>query len=271
MLLVAKVNTMELINITEAAITLIREVGKYIRSEAKKFDYNLVEEKGLNDLVSYVDKTAEQLLVDGLSKILPEAGFITEEGTAGHSSELYKWIIDPLDGTTNFTHGLPVYAISVALMERDELIAGIVYEINKDEMFHATKNGGAWLNNDRISVSGRAKLSESLLATGFPYYNFDQMEAYLKVLNEFMQTTHGLRRMGSAAVDLAYVACGRFEGFFEYNLNAWDVAAGCLLVKEAGGDVIDFKTGNNFLFGKEIIAGGKVIGEMQSVIDKYWN
>ena len=271
MWLAVKINAMDLLKITEDAVVLIREVGQYIRSEAEKFDYNVVEEKGLNDLVSYVDKTAEQQLVDGLNKILPEAGFITEEGTAGHSSEQYKWVIDPLDGTTNFTHGLPVYAVSVALMDGDVLVAGVVYEINKDEMFHATKNGGAWLNDNRISVSGRTKLSESLLATGFPYYDFDQMEAYLQILNEFMQTTHGLRRMGSAAVDLAYVACGRFEGFFEYNLKAWDVAAGCLLVKEAGGNVIDFKSGKNYLFGKEIIAGGIVLDEMHAVINKYWN
>ena len=261
---------MDLIKVTERAIALVREVGEYIRSEAAKFDYNVVEEKGLNDLVSYVDKSAEQKLVDGLTNILPEAGFITEEGTAGHASEQYKWVIDPLDGTTNFTHGLPVYSVSVALLDGEELISGIVYEINKDEMFYATKNGGAWLNNSPIKVSKRPKLSESLLATGFPYYDFDQMEAYLKILNEFMQTTHGLRRMGSAAVDLAYVACGRFEGFFEYNLNAWDVAAGCLLVKEAGGDVIDFKSGDNYLFGREIIAGGNVLEEMQAVISKYW-
>ena len=262
---------MDLDKITGEAVLLIREVGSYIRSEAEKFDYNVVEEKGLNDLVSYVDKTAEQQLVDGLSKILPEAGFITEEGTAGHTSEMFRWIVDPLDGTTNFTHGLPIYAISVALMDGNELVSGVVYEINKDEMFHAFKNGGAFLNGEQIEVSKRAKLSESLLATGFPYYNFEQMESYLKILNEFMQTTHGLRRMGSAAVDLAYVACGRFEGFFEYNLNSWDVAAGCLIIKEAGGRVEDFQGGDNFIFGKEIIAGGKVIDEMQSVITKYWN
>ena len=127
------------------------------------------------------------------------------------------------------------------------------------------------VNGESIKVSAREKLSESLLATGFPYYNFEQMSAYLKILNEFMQSTHGLRRMGSAAVDLAYVACGRFEGFFEYNLNAWDVAAGSLIVKEAGGEVTDFNLGSNFLFGREIIAGGNVLKEMQTIIAKHWN
>jgi myo-inositol-1(or 4)-monophosphatase len=262
---------MDLIKLTESTIELSREVGAYIRQEAKGFDHNIVEEKGLNDLVSYVDKTAERKLVNGLRKILPEAGFITEEGTAGFTKENYRWVVDPLDGTTNFTHGLPIYAISIALMDKDELIAGVVYEINKDEMFSASKGNGALMNNQQIKVSPRTKLSESLLATGFPYYDFEQMEAYLKILNELMQNTHGLRRMGSAAVDLAYVANGRFEAFFEYNLNAWDVAAGSLLVKEAGGKVIDFGLGNNFLFGREIIAGGIVLDELQQVIAKHWN
>ena len=261
---------MDLVKITQQVIDLSSVVGAYIRKEAQDFNHHIVEEKGLNDLVSYVDKTAEEKIVEGLSVILPEAGFITEEGTAGYSNEDYRWIVDPLDGTTNFTHGLPIYAVSIALMYKDELVAGVVYEINKDEMFSATKGMGAWLNGKRIKVSGRDKLSESLLATGFPYYDFEQMSAYLKILNDFMQSTHGLRRMGSAAVDLAYVACGRFEGFFEYNLHAWDVAAGSLLVKEAGGEVTDFNLGKNFLFDREIIAGGKVLQEMQAVIAQYW-
>ena len=262
---------MDFLKISQQTIDLSREVGAYIREEAKSFDHHRVEEKGLNDLVSYVDKTAEVKIVRGLKKILPEAGFITEEGTAGYSIEEYRWVVDPLDGTTNFTHGLPVYAVSIALMHLETLVVGVVYEINKDEMFWAAKGMGAWLNEESIKVSERKKLSESLLATGFPYYNFEQMSAYLKILNEFMKSTHGLRRMGSAAVDLAYVACGRFEGFFEYNLNAWDVAAGSLIVIEAGGEVTDFNLGRNFLFDREIIAGGNVLKEMQTIIAKYWN
>lgn len=262
---------MDLEQITRQTINLSRKVGAYIRKEATGFNFGRVEEKGLNDLVSYVDKKAEEMIVKGLREILPEAGFITEEGSAGHNEEEYRWIVDPLDGTTNFTHGLPVYAISIALMFADELVVGVVYEINKDEMFSATKGAGAWLNDERIQVSSRTALSESLLATGFPYNNFDKMPEYLNILKEFMQSTHGLRRMGSAAVDLAYVACGRFEGFFEYNLNAWDVAAGSLIVKEAGGEVTDFKLGPNFLFDREIIAAGNVLREMQGIIGKYWN
>ncbi|MEN8248418.1 MAG: inositol monophosphatase family protein [Bacteroidota bacterium] len=262
---------MDLKAIVGNVMKLTRETGAYIRQEARVFDHHVVEEKGLNDLVSYVDKTAEERLVTGLRNILPEAGFIAEEGTAASNNEKYKWIIDPLDGTTNFTHGLPVYAISIALIEEDELVIGVVYEINKNEMFWAVKGEGAWLNDERIHVSARTSLSESLLATGFPYYNFEQMQAYLMILNDFMKGTHGLRRMGSAAVDLAYVACGRFEGFFEYNLNAWDVAAGSLLVKEAGGAVTDFSLGSDYLYGKEIIAAGPILEEMHGVIAKYWN
>ena len=247
------------------------EVGEYIAVEAARFDHKKVELKGLNDLVSYVDKTAESNLVKGLSEIIPEAGFIAEEGTATHTEEEYLWIIDPLDGTTNFTHGLPVFAISIALMHKGKIVLGIVYEINRQEMFEAVLGAGASLNGQQISVSARQTLSESLLATGFPYWDFKEMSAYLKILDDFMKNTHGLRRMGSAAVDLAYVACGRFEGFFEYNLNAWDVAAGSLIVEEAGGKVTDFAGGENFLFGREIIAAGKPHAEMQKVIRNHWN
>jgi myo-inositol-1(or 4)-monophosphatase len=262
---------MDLEKIARQTVALSHEVGTYIRIEATRFDHQAVEEKGLNDLVSYVDRTAEKKIVLGLRNILPPAGFITEEGTAGYEKEEYRWVVDPLDGTTNFTHGLPVYAISIALMYLDDLVLGVVYEINKDEMFWAVKGAGAWLNEARIKVSSRSKLSDSLLATGFPYNNFEHVEVYLKVLHEFMQSTHGLRRMGSAAVDLAYVACGRFEGFFEYNLNAWDIAAGSLIVQEAGGTVTDFSLGDDYLFGREIIAGGKLQVEIQKVIAKHWN
>lgn len=261
---------MDPIEICSKTADLVRIVGKFIKEESITFDHQSVEEKGLNDLVSYVDKQAEQKLVKGLKEILPGCGFITEEGTAQHQQEQYIWIVDPLDGTTNFTHGLPIYAVSIALMKDNELIVGIVYEINKKEMFSATKSGGAFCNGEAIKVSQRPTLSQSLLATGFPYYNFEGMNKYLQILSDFMQGTHGLRRMGSAAVDLVYVACGRFEGFFEYNLKPWDIAAGALIVTEAGGKVSDFSGGQDFLFGKEIIAAGPVHAELQQTIAKYW-
>jgi myo-inositol-1(or 4)-monophosphatase len=249
---------------------VILETGQFIREEAFSFKIENVELKGFNDLVSYVDKEAEKMLVSGCMKILPQAGFITEEGTNSTRKEEYNWIIDPLDGTTNFTHGLPIFSISIALMQNDKIVLGVVYEINRDEFFSAVESKPALCNDKVINVSKAKKLGDSLLATGFPYYDFEQMPNYLSILNKFMQTTHGLRRMGSAAVDLAYVACGRFGGFFEYNLNAWDVAAGAFIVQQAGGTVSDFSGGNNFIFGREIIAANEIHSDMMRIIKKEW-
>jgi len=261
----------ELGKILTASKALVIRVGEFIRVESQNFSMQDVEHKGFNDLVSYVDKEAEKRLVAGCHKILGEAGFIVEEGTSSKQGDRYNWIIDPLDGTTNFTHGLPIYSISLALMRDDEIILGIVYEINKDECFYAIEGESAFLNEKEIHVSPANALKDSLLATGFPYYNFEKMPTYLTILDNFMQKTHGLRRMGSAAVDLAYVACGRFEGFFEYNLNAWDVAAGAFIVQQAGGKVTDFRGGKDYLFGREIIAAGLVHEEMKQVIKARWN
>jgi myo-inositol-1(or 4)-monophosphatase len=256
--------------IIQPTIKLIREVGEFISKEGLVFDASNIEKKGFNDLVSYVDKQAEEQLVTGLAAIIPKAGFIAEEGTSEKKGEEYNWIIDPLDGTTNFTHGVPVYSISVALMQGDELVLGIVHEINRQECFHAIKGGKAYCNDHEIKVSPINQLGDSLLATGFPYYDFEQMEKYLKILNQFMQSTHGLRRMGSAAVDLAYVACGRFEAFFEYNLNAWDVAAGAFIVQQAGGKVTDFNGENDFVFGREILAGCDIHPDVLEVVRSHW-
>jgi myo-inositol-1(or 4)-monophosphatase len=251
-------------------ITLSKYVGDFIRKESQNFDSSKIELKGLNDLVSYVDKEAEKMIVEGLKSIFPQAGFITEEGTAMEKGEVFNWIVDPLDGTTNFMHGLPVYAVSIALTENDKVILGVVHEVNRDECFYAIRGGKAYCNEKEISVSKASGLSQSLLATGFPYYDFGQMEKYLGILNEFMQKTHGLRRLGSAAVDLCYVACGRFEGYFEYNLNPWDVAAGSLIVQQAGGFVTDFKGGGDFVFGREIVAGNASQGQILEVIQRHW-
>ncbi|UII28664.1 inositol monophosphatase [Fulvivirga maritima] len=250
---------------------LVMEVGTFIREESKNFKLSDIEHKGFNDLVSYVDKEAEKKLVAGCKNILPEAGFITEEGTETERKEEFNWIIDPLDGTTNFTHGLPIFAISLALKQHGKIVMGFVYEINKDECFYSVKGEKAYCNDEEISVSPIGQLKDSLLATGFPYYNFEDMNKYLKILDELMQSTHGLRRMGSAAVDLAYVACGRFQGFFEYNLNAWDVAAGAFIVQQAGGKVTDFKGEDDYIFGREICATGKLNDSLLEVIRKHWD
>lgn len=260
---------MNLEKITSNVIKLATEVGQFIRGEALVFDHQSIEYKGVHDMVSYVDKTAEMNLVKGLSAILPEAGFITEEKTTTILSEEYNWIIDPLDGTTNFIHGVPTFSISIALQHRDELVLGVVYEVNRNECFSAWKNGGAYLNGKRISVSRAEEVENTLLATGFPFYEFSQMEKYINVIRILMQKCHGLRRIGSAAVDLAYVACGRFDGYFEYNLNAYDVAAGIVLVTEAGGQVFDFDGGNEPIERREVIAtNGRISAELLGIIKK---
>lgn len=244
-------------------IRLATEVAAFQRQELAVFSRSAIEHKGLHDLVSYVDRESEEQLVRGLQQLLPEAGFITEEGTVAQEKKSLVWIIDPLDGTTNFTHGLPFFAISIALLSGDDLVLGLVLESNREECFTAVRGGGAFLNGQPIHVSSIQSLNESLLATGFPYYAFDKMPQYLEVLGYFMKHSQGMRRIGSAALDLAYVACGRFEGYFEYNLNSYDVAAGALLVQEAGGMVSDFQGGNNFVFGREILAANpKVHAEM---------
>lgn len=237
----------------------VRETALFILGESKIFDVAVAENKGLNDLVSYVDKTAEKMLVEKLSLIMPEAGFIAEEGTSGKRGIKFNWIIDPLDGTTNFVHGLSPYAISVALAEDGEPVSGIVSEVGGHEVFTAWKGGGAWLNGTPVHVSSVARLSESLIATGFPYNDFSRLDNFMQSLTHFCKTTHGIRRLGSAAIDLAYVACGRFEGFYEYDLHPWDVAAGILLVREAGGNVSDYSGNEKKLNGREIVAANNLV------------
>jgi len=284
--------------------TLAKQTGAFIREERTKFNTSAIEVKGHNDFVSHVDKTSEKKLVAGLSALLPEAGFIAEEGTSTKKGERYNWIIDPLDGTTNFIHGFPCYAVSIALMKTTTssksppqgetllshlpskdgalespllwgglggvAVLGVVYEINADECFYAWKDSPAYMNGNIISVSSTPTLKDSLLGTGFPYYDYGKMEEYLKLFRHFMQHSHGLRRPGSAATDLAYVACGRFDGFYEYSLSPWDVAAGAFIVERAGGKVSDFSGGDNYLFGKEMVAGNaKIFDELLETVKRF--
>jgi len=238
---------------------LAKQAGLFILAENKNFSLDKVEEKTFNQLVSYVDKTAEEMLVAGLQKLLPQAGFITEEATIATEQKELMWIIDPLDGTTNFIHKLPVFSVSIGLMQNNELILGVVYECNRDEMFFAWKGSKAFLNNEQIFVKQNTELSKSLLATGFPYYDFEVMENYLATLKYLMVNTQGMRRMGSAAVDLAYTACGRFDGFFEYGLHPWDVAGGAFIVQQAGGKLSTFSGSNDYVFDKTLIASSATL------------
>jgi myo-inositol-1(or 4)-monophosphatase len=247
-----------------------REAGSFIKQEAEVFDINCTERKGLNDFVSYVDKGAEKLLVEKLSVILPEAGFITEEGTSAKVGVRYCWVIDPLDGTTNFLHGFYPYAVSIGLMDFDAVIAGVVHELGKNETFTAWKDGGAWLNGKPVQVSKVETMADSLIATGLPYSDFHRLDPYMESLTYLCKTSQGIRRLGSAATDLAYVACGRFEGFYEYGLHPWDIAAGMLLVREAGGRVSDFSGNEKNLRGDEIVASsGPVFSEFLESISRF--
>lgn len=240
-------------------VDICEKVGHFILNERKHFDLNKVEYKALHDLVSYVDKESELRLVEHLYKVLPEAGFITEEKTKITIGENFNWIIDPLDGTTNYIHGLAPFCISIALKFNDEIVVGVVYELNLNEMFYAWKDGKAMLNGSPIKVSETASIEHSLLATGFPYQDYSKLDSYIEVFKELMFNSRGLRRLGSAAADLAYVACGRMDAFYEYGLNVWDVAAGSFIVERAGGKISAFDFEKDWLFDKEIIASNNLI------------
>jgi myo-inositol-1(or 4)-monophosphatase len=252
-------------------IVLTKKTGAFQKSMMGNLNAGMIETKGQMDFVTEVDKKSEQLLLDGLSEILPGSGFIAEEGTYTHRGELYNWIVDPLDGTTNFIHGVSPFSISIALMEKEELVIGVIFDPILNECFSAWKDGPALLNNRTIQVSSRSSLSQSLLATGFPYTDFSMIDAYMGSFRELMNCTHGIRRLGSAAIDLAYVACGRYDAFWEYHLKPWDVAAGTIIIKQAGGQVSDFQGGSNYLFGNTYVAtNGLIQREFLNVIKKYF-
>lgn len=258
---------MDLENLCVQVKNLAIETGYFILNEQKRFTSEDIQSKGVHNYVTYVDTTSEEKLVTGLKILLPEAGFIAEEGTTKLKGERYNWIIDPLDGTTNFIHGLPPYAISIALADKDEIILGVVYEITFGECYYAWKDSPAFLNGREIRVSTADKVSKSLIATGFPYTNFEKIEPFMYSMKYFMKHSHGIRRLGSAATDLVYLASGRFEGFYEYGLNPWDVAAAALIIRQAGGRVCDFNGGENWLFGREIVAANQnVFDEFREII-----
>ncbi len=261
---------MDLKTLCQSVIELAKNTGKYISEEG--FKSKQIETKGKNDFVTHIDKGAEKRIVERLSELLPEAGFIAEEGTSKKVGERYNWIIDPIDGTTNFIHGLSPHSISIALRDKEEIVLGVVYEIGLKECFYSWKGAPAYLNGTEITVSKAPTVADSLLATGFPYSDFDKMDGFMRSLDYFMKNSHGLRRLGSAAVDLAYVACGRFEGFYEYGLQSYDVAAGAFLVQQAGGYNCDFSGGDNYLFGGEIISTNALIfNEFKQTINQLMN
>ncbi len=250
-------------------LPIVEQTAVFIRGELGKVQQSAIEEKALNSLVSYVDQEAEQSLVKGLSTLLPEAVYLTEEATTEQALGDWRWIIDPLDGTTNFLFQLPHFAVSVALEHKGEAVVGVVYDVMRSECFYAWAGGGAWLNGQQIYCRANDQLADSLLATGFPYYDYERMTGYLEAFAFLMQNTRGIRRWGAAALDLAFTACGRFDGFFEYSLNAWDIAAGILLVREAGGVVTDFQGENRSLANGEIVAASSSIhSDLLAIVQK---
>ena len=237
-----------------------RRAGEFIAEQRLTFSYDKVEQKGQHDLVSYVDKEAEKMVVADLRNILPEAGFITEEGTIEQASgQRFRWIIDPLDGTTNFIHGLPPYCVSLALMEGDELVVGVVYEVFSKECFYAWKGSKAYLDGREIHVSTIDRFENTLTAVGLSHASKDTIDGLLKSMGILLHETSGIRRIGSAAIDLCYVACGRVDGFFQKNLSPWDVAAGALIARCAGATVTDFSGGEDYVFGREILAANPLV------------
>jgi myo-inositol-1(or 4)-monophosphatase len=258
----------QLNKLTTDVCTIARETGTFLLEEKSKLRSEDILSKGLHDYVTYVDKTSEARIIEKLTAILPEAGFIAEESPGLERKQL-SWVIDPLDGTTNFIHGVPLFSISIALIDGDEIILGVVHEPNANECFYTWKGAPSYLNGADIHVSGTEKVFGSLMATGFPYYDYSRLDAYLRLFAYLMKNSHGVRRLGSAAADLAYVACGRYDGFYEYGLRPWDVAAGSLLVQNAGGRVSDFSGKENYIFGKEIIAmNGKNFEEFLEVMKR---
>ena len=250
---------MDLNNLCKQVCDISRQTGAFILGELPKFQTNTVESKSLHNFVTHVDKSSEAKLVKELSKLVPEAGFIAEEGTSSVRGDRYNWVIDPLDGTTNFIHGLPPFAISIALMDRSEVILGVVHEVVSKETFYAWKDSAAWLNGKEIHVSKIESIKDSLIATGFPYTEFHRIKPFMQSMEHLFTNSHGVRRLGSASVDMAYLACGRFEAFYEYGLSPWDVAAAALIVQQAGGKISDFKGGNDYIFGREIIVTNSAV------------
>jgi myo-inositol-1(or 4)-monophosphatase len=240
------------------AVRAARRAAGIINRAARNLDVIAVKEKAAKDFVSEVDREAEQAIIRTLREAYPDHSILAEESGACGKSE-YEWIIDPLDGTTNFLHGFPQYAVAIALRHRGVVTQGVIYDPSRNELFTATRGRGAFLNDQRMRVSRRPRLESSLLGTGFPFRQLEHIEAYLATLREMMTRAAGVRRAGSATLDLAYVAAGRLDGFWEFGLSPWDMAAGALMVVEAGGLVGDLAGEPNYLQTGNIIAGNPKI------------
>jgi myo-inositol-1(or 4)-monophosphatase len=243
---------------TQAVCEIAKRAGQYIREERKKFSLERVERKHAHDYVSYVDKGSEQLIVGALRELLPQAGFITEEGLAGHDAEQLLWVVDPLDGTTNFIHQYAPYAVSIALLKGKEILMGVVYEICSDECYYAWKDGGAFVNGRPLHVSHQP-IQDALLCLQLPYNSEAYKPVIKRLIDHFYGNVGSIRMCGSAAMALCYVAEGRLDGYAEQYIGQWDFMAGSLIVTEAGGTVTNYAGSSDFTQGNSVVATNGVI------------
>ena len=254
------------------AVKAARRAGNIINRGARDLDRLTVTAKGPKDFVSEIDRAAEAAIVQTLHAAYPDHAILAEEGTAkgANASAEHVWIIDPLDGTTNFLHGFPQYCVSIALQHRQHIVQAVIYDPVRNDLFTATRGRGAFLNDHRMRVSRRQHLKECLIGTGFPFRDGADLDTYVKMMRAMMAETAGLRRPGAAALDLAYVAAGYYDGFWEVGLNPWDVAAGSLLIIEAGGLVGDLGGESGYLYGGEVIAANpRIFAQMVKVLAPY--
>jgi myo-inositol-1(or 4)-monophosphatase len=253
----------------QIAIEAALEAGKYLKKNVGKIRHIERKEEQETNLVTEIDKNAEAMIIGRIKKHFPNHDFLGEESGAAEIKSEYRWIIDPLDGTVNYTHGLPTFCVSIGLEHKGEIVLGVVYDPNLDELFTAEKGKGARLNKKRIQVSKTSKLIESLVVTGFPYTINKNPEPDITHFRNFVTEAQGVRRLGSAALDLSYVACGRFDGFWEGSLNHWDMAAGVLLVTEAGGKWTDYRGAPSNVYNKQMLTTNGLIHEqMMAVLKK---
>ena len=254
------------------AVKAARAAGALINRASMDLDLLRVSSKSPNDYVTEVDQAAENIIIETLLAAYPGHAILAEESGRAHGAKdsEYLWIIDPLDGTTNFIHGLPVYAVSIALAHRGQVQQAVVYDPTRNDLFYASKGRGAFLNDKRLRVSKRLRLAESLIGTGFPFRKGDNFKRYLQMFEDVMQHCAGLRRPGAAALDLCYVASGYYDGFFETGLNPWDIAAGSLMITEAGGLIGNFTGEADYLYQREVVAGNpKVYAQLVSMLAPY--
>lgn len=249
-----KMDMLNLENLCTQVQQIARQAGAFLKEERRKFDRGRVEEKSAHNYVSYVDKESEKWLITQLSALLPEAGFIAEEGSGSLTDETYCWLVDPLDGTSNYIHDLAPYCVSIALRNKEELLLGVVYEVCRDECFYAWKGSKAYLDGREIHVSDVSDLDKAFIALGFPYDSDAYRPVALRMVDRLYGFAGGTRLMGAAAAEVCYIAAGRFEARIEAHIGPWDIAAGALILMQAGGKVTDFSGGDNWQSGNEVFA-----------------